>query len=68
MDANRPNIIVGVKRAAAITGLSEWELRLGARTGKYPYLRVGSKRGKILFNIELLNERINQIMMENCVG
>lgn len=67
MKIQRAEKIVGVKRASNITGLSEWELRLGVKIGKYPYLRVGSKRGKILFNIDLLNEKIDQIMIENCV-
>jgi hypothetical protein len=57
--------IVGIKAAAEITGLSQWELRQGAKLGKYPCLRVGSKNGKILFNVELLISRINKIMELN---
>ena len=66
MNAEKVNKIVGIKSAADITGLSEWELRTGAKNGKYPYLRVGGIRGKILFNIDLLNNKIDQLMIENC--
>lgn len=58
--------IVGVKDASTITGLSAWELVTGAKNGKYPYMRVGVKRGKFLFNIDMLNNRISEIMMGNC--
>lgn len=57
--------IVGVKEASEHTGLSQWELRLGAKQGKYPCLRVGCKNGKILFNIDLLTRRIDSIMEQN---
>lgn len=60
--------IIGIKEAAELTGLSQWELRQGAKQGKYPCLRVGSKNGKLLFNIELLMARIDKIMERNLVN
>ncbi|KAB3533844.1 hypothetical protein F8154_10270 [Alkaliphilus pronyensis] len=56
---------VGVKGAAEITGLSEWEIRTGARTGKYPHMRVGGERGRIIFDIEMLECHIRRMMIEN---
>lgn len=48
------NKLVGIEEAARITGLSEYELRTGAISGKYPNMRAGGKHGKILFEINLL--------------
>jgi len=55
---------LGLKEAAKITGLSEWELRTGANSGRYPHMRVGGSRGKMIFDIELLEAHIGK-MMEN---
>lgn len=57
---------VKLKEASEITGLSEWELRTGAKSGRYPHFRVGSsKSGRIIFDIELLEKRITELMLEN---
>lgn len=56
---------VGIKEAARITGLSEWELRTGSISGKYPSMRVGGPRGRIIFDIELLEKSIEQMMLDN---
>lgn len=56
---------VGIKEAAKITGLSEWELRRGSKENKYPYIKVGGKNGKLIFDIELLELHISNMMMEN---
>lgn len=57
--------IEGLKKTAQIVGLTPWELRTGALTGKYPAMRVGGSRGRIVFDIDLLNARIGQLMESN---
>lgn len=57
--------MAGIKKAAAKTGLSEWELRTGCWSGKYPHLRVGGKRGKIIFDLELLENHITNMMLKS---
>jgi hypothetical protein len=56
-----------LKEAAKILGppFTETELRRGALIGKYPYMRAGGPRGKIIFDIELLEKRISDLMLEN---
>ena len=56
-----------LKEAARILGppFTETELRRGALIGKYPYMRAGGPRGKIIFDIELLEKSIENLMMEN---
>lgn len=54
-----------LKQAANETGLSEWELSTGARSGKYPAMRVGSTRGRWIFDLDLLKERIRELMEQN---
>lgn len=57
---------VGIKAAAEATGLSQWELRQGARSGRYPHIRVGdSEHGRIIFDLDLLEEHIKLQMMQN---
>lgn len=56
---------VGVKEAAKLTNLSEYELRTGAKSKKYPCYRVGGKNGRIIFDVDLLEEHIRKLMMDN---
>lgn len=56
---------VGVKEAAELTGLSEWELRTGCKSGRYPHFRVGGKQGRIIFDVDLLEQHIEKLMLEN---
>jgi len=57
---------VGIKAASEATGLSQWELRQGARSGRYPHFRVGdSEHGRIIFDLELLEEHIKRQMIQN---
>ncbi len=51
--------------AAKMTGLSIWELRTGAISGKYPYFRVGGPHGRLIFDIDLIEERIEELMRRN---
>lgn len=56
---------VGIKEAAELVGLSEWELRQGINTGKYPAMKVGVGKGKYILDIDLLEERIQELMKSN---
>lgn len=56
---------MGIKEASKVTGLSEWELRTGCKSGKYPHMRVGSANGKILFDIDILEDHIKKMMLES---
>lgn len=56
---------VGIKEASIITGLSTIELRNGSKSGKYPSYRVGGTRGRIIFDVELLEAHINKLMLKN---
>lgn len=58
--------MVTINQAAEITELSRRELRTGVLSGKYPAMRVGGEHGKFLLDIDLLNERITELMKENC--
>lgn len=58
--------VVKLKEAAELTGLSLHELRTGANSGKYPAMRVGGPHGRILFDLDLLNARITELMEQNC--
>lgn len=51
-----------LKEAARTTGLSEWELRTGAKSGKYPHFKVGNR---YVFDIDMLEQHINQMMKDN---
>jgi hypothetical protein len=51
-----------LKQAALKTGLSIYELRTGAKKGKYPSMLVGLGKGKLIFDMELLSECIKTLM------
>lgn len=57
--------IENLKKAAEIVGLSPWELRTGAISGKYPAMRIGGPHGRIVFDIDMLNARIGKLMEAN---
>ena len=59
--------LLTVKEAAAITGLKECELRLGAKQGRYPHIRTGNGGAKApyLFDIDLLNKAIKNLAEQN---
>lgn len=54
-----------IKDAAKYVGLSEWELRQGIKAGRYPAIKVGQERGKYIVDIELLEARIEELMLSN---
>lgn len=57
-------MLVSTKRAAEVTGLSEWELRRGWKTGRYPALVIGNggDRPRLRWNLETLLAAIEQQM------
>lgn len=48
-----------------IPGLTKHELYTGLKSGKYQGYRVGGKRGKWLVDLDLLENRIRQLMQQN---
>lgn len=60
-------MIVGIKKAAELIGLSEWELRTGAKKGKYPFYRPGSGKANApyMFDVDLLVEAIKKECIKN---
>ena len=57
--------IVKLAEASKLFNLTESELRRGAKTGKYPSMRIGGKNGTIIFDVEMLEARIKELMNEN---
>ncbi|WP_250229679.1 hypothetical protein [Anaeropeptidivorans aminofermentans] len=57
--------MITIKQAACEFGLSEYELRMGIKNGKYPYIRVGEKNGKYLLSREQMTERIYKMSINN---
>lgn len=55
-------MLVNIKEAAKITGLSEYELRRGVKQGKYPFIKAGTKH---MFNLDALEAAIARMMYEN---
>jgi len=55
----------GLKGAAEHTGLTIHELRTGALSGRYPYMRIGGPRGKFWFDLDLLDATIERLMKDN---
>ena len=57
-------MLVSTKRAAEVTGLSEWELRRGWKAGRYPALVIGNggDRPRLRWNLEALLAAIEQQM------
>lgn len=56
---------VTIKEAAEITGLTEYCIRLGCKQGRYPHIRIGLGKGKILIDIALLERYLEQEAMDN---
>ena len=58
---------IPIKEAIIETGLSEYAIRLGVRQRRFPYTRIGGIKGKILIDIELLEEYLRQEAEDNAV-
>lgn len=59
------NRMLTTKEAALATGLSEYELRLGAKQGRYPVLWLGSPDSsfrRMRWNLTMLQESIRRQM------
>ena len=54
-----------LSEAAEMVGLTKNALYTLARAGKVPHLRIGGKRGRYVFDIELLEESLEQMALEN---
>jgi len=56
-----------IKETSMATGLSEYEIRMGIKLGKYPAINIGL--GKIkkqyLIDIELFEKRLLELSQEN---
>lgn len=55
--------------AAAATGLSQYELRTGAKQGRYPVILLGSSDKqfrKMRWNLDALQDALRRGMMQSC--
>lgn len=59
--------VMGLKETAKVIGLTPWELRTGALSGKYPHTRggKGGKNSPYIFDIELLRSSIQESAKQN---
>ena len=57
-------MLISTKQAAALTGLSEYELRYGFKRGLYPALEVGrgSRRKSLRWDPDILRQAIRDAM------
>lgn len=55
------------KEAARATGLSEWELRVGFKQGRYPAIEIGhgERARRLRWNLDLLQQAITNQMVSN---
>ncbi|NLX87271.1 MAG: helix-turn-helix domain-containing protein [Clostridiales bacterium] len=51
--------------AAAAVGLTKNALYSLARAGKVPHLRIGGKRGRYVFDLQLLEEALREMALAN---
>ena len=61
------NRLLTTKEVAELTGLSEYELRLGAKQGRYPVILLGSRDSqfrRMRWNLEALQDVIQKQMQE----
>ena len=56
---------VSTKEAAKITGLSEYSLTCMRKQGIVSYLKIGYGRGRILFDIDVLNAELKKMEQDN---
>lgn len=62
------NKLLTTSEVAAATGLSEYELRMGAKQGRYPVLLIGSQDSsfrRMRWDLDALMETIRRQMEEN---
>lgn len=61
---------VNTKKAAQETGLSEYELRIGFKQGRYPALEIGkgNRRRSLRWDLDVLQEALHRQMTEQAAG
>ena len=62
--------LITTEEAAAATGLSQYELRIGAKDGRYPVIltgKPGNKFRKMKWNLDALNKAIRKQMEQEFV-
>ncbi len=59
------SILISITEAAQLTGISVSSLRRGVHSGRFPVTRANLKTGKLLFNVELLQEVLRQEAYSN---
>ena len=61
---------VNTKRAAQETGLSEYELRIGFKQGRYPALEIGrgDRRRSLRWDLDILRDSLRRQMTEQAAG
>lgn len=57
--------MMGWRAAAKELGIAEGELYRGLRSGRYPGLLCGSRRGRWIVDVNKVRVRIDQLMQEN---
>lgn len=59
-------MLLTTNQAAAATGLSEYELRMGWKAGRYPALVIGNggNRPRLRWRLDLLQAAIEKAMIE----
>ena len=60
--------LLTTEEAAAATGLSQYELRLGAKDGRYPVIMLGkpgNKFRKMRWNLDALDDALRQRMEQD---
>lgn len=65
------NRLLTTAEVSKITGLSEYELRLGAKQGRYPVLLIGSKDSsfrRMRWNLDVLMEALRNQQLQNYNG
>ena len=63
--------LLSTEEAAAATGLSQYELRIGAKDGRYPVImcgRPGNKFRKMKWNLSALEAALQQQMIQSNGG
>lgn len=56
---------VTTKEAAQITGISEYSLTGMRKRGLLPYIKIGYGKGRILYDIDLLQEALEKQAKQN---
>ena len=60
--------MISIKETAKIFGLSEYEIRIGIKNGRYPFYKIGQKRGKYLIDYELFASELKKASMNNMIS